>query len=126
MEDKLLHFFFFCLFGERAQRRKERAGGRTQGGTGTPPHPWKEKRRSRPKGTKGVRDEEDEEEGACAMGDYGDVYMRKEAAGPPGRTKAQNRATVQQLKLVSKTSLCRADATTLNLICPVFWLYVWG
>jgi U1 small nuclear ribonucleoprotein len=60
------------------------------------------------------------------MGDYGDVYMRKEAAGPPGRTKAQNRATVQQLKLVSKTSLCRADATTLNLICPVFWLYVWG
>lgn len=37
-----------------------------------------------------------------AMGDYGDVYMRKDAAGPPGRTKAQNRATVQQLKLVSK------------------------
>jgi hypothetical protein len=49
------------------------------------------------------------------MGDYGDVYMRKDAAGPPGRTKAQNRATVQQLKLVSETSLCRADATTLNL-----------
>ena len=40
-----------------------------------------------------------------AMGDYGDAYMRKDLAGPPGRTKAQNRATVQQLKLV-RSSFC--------------------
>lgn len=30
--------------------------------------------------------------------------MRKDLAGPPGRTKAQNRATVQQLKLVRSFS----------------------
>ena len=39
------------------------------------------------------------------MGDYGDAFMRKDMAGPPARTKAQNRATVQQLKLVFFTSL---------------------
>ena len=38
------------------------------------------------------------------MGDYGDPYMRKDQSGPPGRTKAQNRATVQQLKLVRRFS----------------------
>jgi len=36
------------------------------------------------------------------MGDYADAYMRKAESGPPGRTKAQNRATVQQLKLVRR------------------------
>lgn len=48
------------------------------------------------------------------MGDYGDAYMRKDVSGPPGRTKAQNRATVQQLKLV----------TTSIAILPSFVLLV--
>jgi hypothetical protein len=45
------------------------------------------------------------------MGDYGDPYMRKDQAGPPGRTKAQNRATVQQLKLVRLLCLVSVSAS---------------
>jgi hypothetical protein len=61
------------------------------------------------------------------MGDYGDVYMRKDAAGPPGRTKAQNRATVQQLKLVSKNYALCALYGLRNPGCTTF-LYgrYWG
>lgn len=55
-----------------------------------------------------------------AMGDYGDVYMRKDAAGPPGRTKAQNRATVQQLKLVSKNYALYALYGLRNPGCTTF------
>ncbi|CAK9211451.1 unnamed protein product [Sphagnum troendelagicum] len=52
------------------------------------------------------------------MGDYGDVYMRKEAAGPPGRTKAQNRATVQQLKLIGQSHPTGLTTNLLKLFEP--------
>lgn len=69
---------------------------------------------------------------ACpAMGDYGDAYMRKDVSGPPGRTKAQNRATVQQLKLVT-TSIAILPSLVLlvslglhfirdNAVCALWW-----
>ncbi|KAI5069960.1 hypothetical protein GOP47_0014303 [Adiantum capillus-veneris] len=49
------------------------------------------------------------------MGDYGDVYMRKDLAGPPVRTKAQNRATVQQLKLIGQSHPTGLTANLLKL-----------
>ncbi|BBM97168.1 U1 small nuclear ribonucleoprotein 70kDa [Marchantia polymorpha subsp. ruderalis] len=52
------------------------------------------------------------------MGDYGDVYMRKDGAGPPGRTKAQNRATVQQLKLIGQSHPTGLTANLLKLFEP--------
>ncbi|CAM6040294.1 unnamed protein product, partial [Sphagnum compactum] len=52
------------------------------------------------------------------MGDYGDVYMRKDAAGPPGRTKAQNRATVQQLKLIGQSHPTGLTTNLLKLFEP--------
>ncbi|XP_024381613.1 U1 small nuclear ribonucleoprotein 70 kDa [Physcomitrium patens] len=52
------------------------------------------------------------------MGDYGDAYMRKDASGPPGRTKAQNRATVQQLKLIGQSHPTGLTTNLLKLFEP--------
>lgn len=49
------------------------------------------------------------------MGDYGDAFLRKDLAGPPGRTKAQNRATVQQLKLIGQSHPTGLTANLLRL-----------
>lgn len=47
------------------------------------------------------------------MGDYGDMR-----GGPPGRTKAQNRATVQQLKLIGQSHQTGLTAPLLKLFEP--------
>jgi len=52
------------------------------------------------------------------MGDYGDAYMRKDVSGPPGRTKAQNRATVQQLKLIGQSHPTGLTSNLLKLFEP--------
>ncbi|KAG0582817.1 hypothetical protein KC19_3G088400 [Ceratodon purpureus] len=52
------------------------------------------------------------------MGDYGDPYMRKDQSGPPGRTKAQNRATVQQLKLIGQSHPTGLTTNLLKLFEP--------
>ncbi|KAJ7189607.1 hypothetical protein O6H91_Y531700 [Diphasiastrum complanatum] len=52
------------------------------------------------------------------MGDYNDVYMRSNAAAVAARTKAQNRATVLQLKLIGQSHPTGLTANLLKLFEP--------
>ena len=52
------------------------------------------------------------------MGDYGDVYMRNKDAAVQARTKAQNRATVLQLKLIGQSHPTGLTTNLLKLFEP--------
>lgn len=47
-----------------------------------------------------------------------DPFFRKDLGGPPGRTKAQNRATVQQLKLIGQSHPTGLTPSLLKLFEP--------
>uniref|UniRef100_A0A0D6QSZ1 RRM domain-containing protein n=1 Tax=Araucaria cunninghamii TaxID=56994 RepID=A0A0D6QSZ1_ARACU len=52
------------------------------------------------------------------MGDYGDVFMRNKDAAAQARTKAQNRATVLQLKLIGQSHPTGLTSNLLKLFEP--------
>ncbi|GBG78818.1 hypothetical protein CBR_g28042 [Chara braunii] len=53
------------------------------------------------------------------MGDYGsDTQMRRDMGGPPGRSRAQNRATIQQLKLIGQSHPTGLTQNLLKLFEP--------
>ncbi|KAG9440965.1 hypothetical protein H6P81_021130 [Aristolochia fimbriata] len=57
--------------------------------------------------------------GVSEMGDYNDAFMRnRDAAGVQARTKAQNRATVLQLKLIGQSHPTGLTANLLKLFEP--------
>lgn len=52
------------------------------------------------------------------MADYGDVFMRNKDAAAQARTKAQNRATVLQLKLIGQSHPTGLTSNLLKLFEP--------